>query len=175
MSTPNYKTQPHFDLYATDDTFLIYPYAIDPNTDDFIIDEDGEYMIDYDVEPMFDSDYFNECLDYTDTYLNSKLKFFRIDFKDGYYDGVQTYIEPRYPNDFDPLDWLKYSQYYDPSDLFRSFGYNTYILKRTILAEISLINNKLLPELARRFDFDKLGIYAQFSNGETIYIKENNK
>ena len=171
MSTPNYKTQPHFNLYATEDTFLIYPYAIDPNTEDYLLDENGEYIIDYDAEPMFDSDYFNKCLDYTDNKLNSKLAFFRIDFEDGYYCGVQTYIQPKY-QDFDPLDWLKYPQYYDPSDLFREFGYNTYILKRKINKEISLINNKLLPELAKMYHFDKMHIYAQFSNGETIYVKE---
>ena len=171
MSTPNYKTQPFFNLYANDHSFLIYPYAVDPETDDFLIDEEGEYVVDYDSEPMFDSDYFNECLDYTDNNLNSKLSFFRIDFEDGYYSGVQTYITPKY-QDFDPLDYLKYPQYYNPSDLFRDFGYNSYILKRKLNAEINLINNKLLPQLKREFLFDKLSIYAQFSNGETIYTKE---
>ena len=170
MSTPNFRTQPQFDLYATDDTFLIYPYVIDPNTDDFLIDEDGNYLIDYDAEPMFDSDYFNECLNYTDTYLNSKLDFFRIDFKDGHYSGVQTYIQPKY-QDFDPLDWLKYPQYYDNSDLFKEFGHNTYILKRKINKEISLINNKLLPELAKMYFFFKIKCVGFFSNGEAIYEK----
>lgn len=170
MSTPNFKTQQYFDLYVTDD-FLIYPYRIDPNTDDFVLDDNGEPIIDYDGEPMFDSDYFNTCVEYTNHNLNSKLTFFRIDFKDGYYSGVQTFIEPKYPNDLDALDYLKYPQYYDPQQLFRDFGYNTYILKRKIQAEINLINNKLLPQLKRAFLFDKLSIYAQFSNGETIYEK----
>ena len=42
------------------------------------------------------------------------------------------------------------------------------------LAEIKHINNDLLPELANMYNFDKLHIVAQFSNGETIYAKENN-
>lgn len=169
MSTPNFKTQQHFDLYVTDN-FLIYPCTIDPKTNDYLLDEDGEYLIDYEANPMFDSDYFNECLNYTNTNLNSKLTFFRIDFEDGYYSGVQTYIQPK-RQDFDPLDYLQYPQYYDNSQLFRDFGYNTYILKRKLNAEINLINNKLLPQLKREFLFDKLSIYAQFSNGETIYEK----
>ena len=171
MSTPNYKTQPFFNLYANDHSFLIYPYAIDPNTDDYLLDDNGDYVIDYDAEPMFDSDYFNVCLDYTNKHLNSKLAFFTITFEDGHYSGVQTYITPKY-QDFDPLDYLQYPQYYDPQQLFRDFGYNTYILKRKIQAEINLINNKLLPQLHNTFLFDKLHIYAQFSNGETIYTKE---
>lgn len=174
MSTPNYKTQPFFNLYANDHSFLIYPFAIDPETDDYLLDEDGEYVIDYDSEPMFDSDYFNECLEYTDNKLNSKLAFFTISFEDGHYTGVQTYIEPKHPNDFDALDFLAHPQYYNPQELFAEFGYNTYILKRKILAEIKHINNDLLPELAKMYNFDKLHIVAQFSNGETIYSKENN-
>ena len=171
MSTSNYKTQPFFNLYANDQSFLIYPFAIDPNTDDYLLDEDGDYVVDYDAEPMFDNDYFNECLDYTYNKLNSKLAFFAIEFKDGYYSGIQTYIAPKYPNDFDPIDYLQYPQYYDPQQLFKEFGYNTYILKRKINKEISLINNKLLPQLHDTFLFEKLNIYAQFSNGETIYEK----
>lgn len=171
MSTPNYKTQPFFNLYANDQSFLIYPYAIDPNTDDFLIDESGEYIINYDAEPFFDSDYFNTCVDYTNRNLNSQLSFFTISFDDGYYSGVQTYILPKH-QDFDPIDYLQNPQYYDPQQLFKDFGYNTYILKRKINKEISLINNKLLPQLRKEFLFDKLHIYAQFSNGETIYTKE---
>jgi uncharacterized protein YqgQ len=172
MSTPNYITQPFFNLYANEHSFLIYPYAIDPETDDFLIDENGEYVVDYDADPIFDYSYFEDCKDYTDEKLNSKLAFFRISFEDGYYSGIQTFIEPKYPNDLDALDYMQYPQYYDSQQLFKDFGYNTYILKRKIQAEINLINNKLLPQLKKEFLFDKLGIYAQFSNGETIYIKE---
>lgn len=171
MSTPNFISQSLFQLYATNN-FLSYPYKIDPNTDDYILDENDEPQIDYDAEPYFDYSYFKECVNYTDTELNSKLVFFDIGFEDGHYQGVQTYIEPKYPNDFDPLDWLKYPQYYDPKQLFKEFGYNTYILKRKILKEIDFINNVLLPRLAYNYGFEKLFVIAQFSNGETIYSKE---
>ena len=163
MSTPNYKKQPFFDLYATEDTFLEYPYALDPNTDD--------YLIDYDAEPYFDEVLFQECKNYTDK-LNARLDFFNIDFEDGYYTGIQTFMNPQ-TSDFDALDFLKYPQYYDKSELFNEWGVNSYILKRQILKEIKFINNKLLPELASMFSFDKLNIVAQFSNGETMYAKAN--
>jgi uncharacterized protein YqgQ len=170
MSTPNFKTQSLFDLYVTDN-FLIYPYPLDPNTDDYLLDENGNYIINYDIEPFFDHSYFDECKNYTDNKLNSKLRFFTISFEDGYYSGIQTFIKPKHPNDFDALDWLKYPQYYDNSQLFKDFGYNTYILKRKILAEINLINNKLLPQLKEHYLFDKICCVGIFSNGEAIYEK----
>lgn len=169
MSTPNFKTQPIFPLYATNN-FLTYPYVIDDN-DDFITDENGEYVIDYDAEPYFNNSYFDECVEFTEREINSQLSFFRVDFEDGHYTGVQTYINPKYPNDFDTLDWLHNPQYYDNSDLYRQFGYNTYVLKRKINKEIKLITRDLLPHLAHSYGFDRLGIVAQFSNGETFYEK----
>ena len=170
MSTPNFKKQSLFDLYATD-AFLEYPYKQDDN-DDFVLDENGDYQIDYDDEPYFNDILFQECKEYADK-LNARLDFFNIDFADGYWEGIQTYINPQ-TSDFDALDFLAHPQYYDTSDLFSEFGVNSYILKRQILAEIKHINNDLLPELAQMYNFDKLHIVAQFSNGETIYAKENN-
>ena len=156
MSTPNFKKQSLFDLYATNDAFLEYPYKLD----------------DYDDEPYFDDILFQESKEYADKF-NARLDFFNIDFADGYWEGIQTYINPQ-TSDFDALDFLAHPQYYNTSDLFAEFGVNSYILKRQILAEIKHINNDLLPELAQMYNFDKLHIVAQFSNGETIYAKENN-
>lgn len=169
MSTPNFKTQRDFDLYVTDN-FLQYPYELDEN-DDFVLDTKGNPIINYDEEPFFDYSYFDECKNYTDDNLNSKLVFFTISFEDGYYSGIQTFIETKHPNDFDALDFLAHPQYYDSQELFAEFGYNTYILKRKILAEIKHINNDLLPELARMYNFDKLVCVGIFSNGEAIYEK----
>ena len=170
MSTPNFKKQSLFDLYATNN-FLQYQYKLDDN-DDFVLDENGDYVIDYDAEPYFDHLLFNECKEYADK-LNARLDFFNIDFADGYYYGIQTIIETDC-YDFDALDFLEYPQYYNKSDLFSEFGVNSYILKRQILAEIKHINTDLLPELASMYNSDKLHIVAQFWNGETIYAKENN-
>lgn len=161
MSTPNFKKQSLFELYATNN-FLIYPHLVDDN-DDFVLDDNGDYVIDYDY------DYFQECKNYTDK-LNARLDFFNIDFKDGYYEGIQTFIEPQ-TADFDALDFLQNPQYYDKSTLFADFGVNSYILKRQILKEIKHINNDLLPELRQHFGFDHLNVVGQFSNGETIYAK----
>lgn len=169
MSTPNFKTQRDFDLYVTD-TFLQYPYELDEN-DDFVLDCNGNPIINYDTNPFFDYSYFEECKNYTDNNLNSKLAFFTISFENGYYSGIQTFIEPKYPNDFNALDFLEYPQYYDNSQLFKDFGYNTHILKRKILAEIKLINTKLLPQLKQHYFFDKIKCVGIFSNGEAIYEK----
>lgn len=167
MSTPNFKTQTEFDLYVTDN-FVVYPYELDEN-DDFILDDNGDPIINYDVEPFFDYSYFEECKKYTDK-LNARLDFFNIDFEDGHYTGIQTYINSQ-TSEFDALDFLENPQYYNPSELFAEFGYNTYILKRKILAEIKHINNDLLPELAKMYNFDKIKCVGIFSNGEAIYEK----
>lgn len=169
MSTPNFETQTEFDLYVTDN-FVVYPYELDEN-DDFVLDNNGDPIINYDVEPFFDYSYFEECKNFTNNNLNSKLKFFTISFADGYYSGIQTFITPKKPNDFNALDFLEYPHYYDNSQLFREFGCNTYILKRKILAEIKLINNKLLPQLKENYFFDKIKCVGIFSNGEAIYEK----
>jgi hypothetical protein len=169
MSTPNFKTQSLFDLYVTNN-FVVYPYAIDEN-DDYLLDENGDYIIDYDATPYFDYSYFEDCKNYTDNYLNSKLRFFTISFEDGHYSGIQTFIEPKQPNDFDALDFLEYPQYYYTKELFAQFGYNTYILKRKILKEINLINKTLLPQLKAHYFFDKICCVGIFSNGEAIYEK----
>lgn len=167
MSTPNFKTQQYFNLYVTDN-FLQYPYELDEN-DDFVLDDKGNPIIDYDVDPFFDYSYFEECKKYTDK-LNARLDFFNIDFEDGRYRGVQTYINPQ-TSDFDALDFLENPQYYDTKELFSEFGVNSYILKRQILGEIKHINNDLLPELARIYNFDKIVCVGIFSNGEAIYEK----
>jgi uncharacterized protein YqgQ len=169
MSTPNFKTQSLFDLYVTDN-FVVYPYELDEN-DDFVLDDKGNPIINYDIEPFFDHSYFNDCKKYTDNNLNSKLSFFTIEFEDGHYTGIQTFITPKNHNDFDAFDYLNYPQYYDPQQLFAQFGYNTYILKRKILAEINLINDKLLPQLKEHYFFDKICCVGIFSNGEAIYEK----
>lgn len=169
MSTPNYKKQRIFDLYATEDSFLVYPYETDDN-DDCVLDENGNYLLDFDAEPYFDYNYFEQCENYTKTALNRQLKFFKITFEDGYYAGVQTIIKPKNDN-FDALDFLQHPQYYDNSELFSQFGVNTYILKKQIAKEINNINNDLLPELAKTFGFNHLKVVAQFSNGETMYEK----
>ena len=169
MATANFATQEYFDLYATEG-FWIYPNMLDDN-DDYILDQNGAPVIDYDAEPYFDDDEFQRCKEYADK-LNAHLDFFNIDFESGYYNGIQTFINPQ-TSDFDALDFLDDPTYYNKSDLFAEFGVNSYILKLKILKEIKFINEKLLPELARMFSLSKLNIVAQFSNGETMYAKAN--
>lgn len=167
MSTPNFKTQRDFDLYVTNN-FVVYPYELDEN-DDFVLDDKGNPIINYDMEAYFDYSYFEECKNYTDK-LNARLDFFNIDFEDGHYTGIQTYINPQ-TSEFDAFDFLDNPQYYDTKELFAEFGVNSYILKRKILAEIKHINDDLLPELAKMYNFDKIVCVDIFSNGEAIYEK----
>lgn len=147
MSTPNFKTQQLFNLYAATMSYE---------------DEDGE--------EYFDDFLYENASDFIDT-LNDRLKFFTITLEGGYYSGVQTYIKPNtinYSSNYTAADILDCYEYFDGSEVFNYHGVTKYILKRQILAEIKKINNQLLP-LLRDYTFRHYAETARFSNGEAVY------
>lgn len=149
MATANFKTQKHFDLYASE---MIYN----------LLDDDGNETEEYE----FDDALYEETKDFIDT-LNKQLKYFKIRLQDGYYAGVQTIVDDIDPY-YDLIDFLNYPNDYDGKCLHSHFGYNKYILTRMLKREINLINNTLLPQL-KDYNFEHLRVVGRFSNGETIY------
>ena len=152
MSTSNFKTQKYFDLYVSNMTCEM-------------LDENGEPTSEYD----FDEYLFEETQEFVDK-LNEKLDLFQITLESGYYDGVQTIVND-IDSYYDLIDFMEYPNDYDGQCIYRYFGYNKHILMLKIKKEINYINNILLPQL-KDYCFDKYGSYAQFSNGETWYVKE---
>lgn len=89
--------------------------------------------------------------------LNDDLIFHSLEFKSGYYDGVQLYVkEMENPHDLDNED-CKY--YYD---MYRSQAIRKYE------AEIRKIN-KWMEKVAVEYGWRKLHCLGVFSNGEAIY------
>lgn len=95
--------------------------------------------------------------------LNEDLLFHTVSLKDGYYYGVQIYIEEKYEHEEDFSDWT--------NDDFRYYfdNYRSKIVPK-YMPEIRKIN-RWLDKIAKDFGMDKLGITAVFSNGETIYTR----
>ena len=152
MSTPNFKTQDDFKLYASN---MLYD----------ILDENYEPTGEYD----FDEVLCDATQSFIDDVLNKQLEFFDITLESGYYGGVQSYVVPRtiYYGD-DSYDFLYYYEDYDGKDIYKEFGYNKHVLKQKILKEIKFINEKLLPQL-EEYTFEQIECVAIFSNGEAVY------
>ena len=95
--------------------------------------------------------------------LNENLLFHTVLLKDGYYDGVQIYIEEKYEHEEDFSDWT--------NDDFRYYfdNYRSKIIPK-YMPEIRKIN-RWLDKIVKDFGMDKLGITAVFSNEETMYTR----
>jgi hypothetical protein len=149
MATSNFLTQRNFDLYAAD--FSLPVYAQDENGEEI----EGE-IVDY----YFDEDFYDEAEKAVEA-LNSSLKFYKIELRDGYYSGVQTVINSDEAPDL---------AYYTGAECFQEYGVNRYILQRMMNAEKTRINRDLLPRL-KEYGFEKFAVYARFNNGETWYTR----
>lgn len=139
MSTPNFHNMENFDLFVK-----VY-------------------------EPEEDSDRFEEMFFYEDIFegydgfkdvmeeFSDNLTFHKIDFKSGYYEGIQLYVEElENPHDLDNEDCRYYY------DMCRSQAVRKYE------AEIRKIN-KWMEKVATEYGWMKLHCVGIFSNGEAIY------
>ena len=139
MSTPNFYTQNNFDLY-------IKAYEPEEDYDEF------EAEIFYD--DIFNGwDGFKEVMEN----FNDTLTFHHLEFKSGYYSGVQLYVEEmENPYELDNDDCRYYY------DMCRSQAIRKYD------AEIRKIN-KWMEKTATEHGWKKLNCLGIFSNGEAIY------
>lgn len=151
MATSNFLYQENFDLWAVDFSIPVYP-----------LDERGEEMTDKDPVDYFTDNYAVEEAEKKINEANKQLKFYRLSLRDGYYAGTQIEVN----GDDAPDEWWIDSKYFD----FNEYGVNRYILRRMLKAEQRRINEKILP-LFKSIGFEKYGISARFSNGETWYSK----
>lgn len=153
MSAPNFKYQEDFDLWAADFSIPLYP--IDEETGE---EDENAAPVDY----LFDNYEYDRAAEKVDE-LNKTLKFYKLQLCDGYYAGTQICIDDsEAPDDY-------YFKYYS-RDAVADFGVNSYILRRMLNAERKRINNIILP-IFKEYGFDKYGITARFSNGETWYSR----
>lgn len=165
MATSNFRKQNNFPLYAT--TFFDGFYYTDEETGEEMYFEDG--ICDYKTAKE-DLEEFNDG-----------LKFYRLTFEDGYYEGTQIILEDSRavedgyetnPIHYTAEEWKEarknekdsYGRYYDYKQPYSVQKRLEQQEKRKIL---EFINEVLKP----KYDFEEYKIIGQFSNGETFYKK----
>lgn len=178
MSCPNFETQENFKLFLWDferpNDEVLNENILETNDEVTSIEDITESMRDEYAESMYNW----ECSDIIDNFsetvndilhtLKRELQFFEITLKDGYYCGLQFYVEEtgnmRYI-DVENVDNEETRYYYDmcKSEFLRKYN-----------SEINFINKKLLPKLAKFFSFEEYYCGGVFSNGEALYYKVEN-
>lgn len=172
MSTSNFWSQKNFPLYA----------LMDDNYYEKRCDECGEYFeMDEEVCPLCGSELtevFNDFLYDDDVDLikqdledkiNSKLTFFDVIIKCGYYEGIQLYVKESYYADIcgfdvDEIDNPNVDNE-DTKDYFDLCRSKCIIKFKREYKKLL----KMLDDFAKEHGMYKLSVYAIFSNGETWY------
>ena len=139
MSTPNFYNQDNFNLFVK-----VYEPEEEYN-------ETEAYFFYEDIYEGYDG--FKEVMEN----FSDDLTFHSLEFKSGYYDGVQIFAEEKEnPHELDNEDCRYYF------DMCRSQAVRKYD------AEIRKIN-KWMEKVATEYGWRKLNCLGVFSNGEAIY------
>lgn len=166
MSAPNFHTMDCIDLYVMGD-YDICRYYIGEE------DEDGNEIKEYSMSDidcawdLFTQD-LKDGIQYAIDNLNSKLKWFKVELKDGYYSGVQIYADTDWCDFYERSYFVKENYIWDDEACEEEFGLSREKTKEMIEAEIETINQWLENE-ATDYGFRKLVCDCVFSNGEAIY------
>ena len=135
MATNNFYTMAKFDLWVMD----------------------TESFDKFDFE--FDFNYAVEVMEKEIEEINENLLFHEISVKDGYYTGLQFYVEAMH--ELDKYDYDNEDCYYY-FDMCKSAAYRKY------QAEINKINREL-KRIGKHLGMMQLEKLGSFSNGEAIY------
>lgn len=180
MSTPNFQTQRNFKLFLWD-----YNRPTDEEIDKILIEDNG-----FEKEEITDSIRQNYCDAQYDSEVNDivsefsymlkeitrkrPLQFFNIVLKDGYYCGVQFFVE----HDTSCSWFTDLLNSYSLEDITnedtKEYGMCHSEFIRKYKSEINYINKKVMPKLAKYFGFEEYTCVGIFSNGEAIYSKVTN-
>lgn len=137
MGTCNYISQKDFDLYITEE----------------VGNETYE-----ELELIY-----NEAK-WLATSLNNELTFYKIIITEGYYVGLQTFIQG--------TEWQIQTEHFEELNnegCHYYFGMCRSEAIRKHNAEVNKINKKLLPLFEKELGFDHIKCVGVFSNGEAIY------
>lgn len=178
MSCSNFETQENFKLFLWDfkrpSDEVLNENILEIDEDVTSIEDITKRMRDEYAESIYEREYrdiidnFSETIDDILHTLKRELQFFEVTLKDGYYYGLQFYVEEtgdmRYI-DVEDVDNEETRYYYDmcKSEFLRKYN-----------SEINFINKKLLPKLAKFFSFEEYYCGGVFSNGEALYYKVEN-
>lgn len=176
MSTPNFYTQRNFKLYVqsfepmtmeeyeaeefSNDEYY-YPEYLSAQSDSrkkYILEKSYNKTMTFWNEEFYSDivngyDGFKELMEE----FNNCLMFHEVQFKSGYYDGIQLYVEEKEnPHKLDNDDCRYYY------DMCRSKAIRKYE------AEIRKIN-RFMNKVATQYGWKELVCLGVFSNGEAIY------
>jgi len=158
MSTPNFRTQANFPLYVFDESLTRDEVieVLEANDEEitesninrwygYLIEDRAQFFID-DIQPELDK-------------INNSLNFFKIILRDGYYTGIQLYIEST--TEYNYAD-------YDNDETRYEFDLCLSQFKRKYAAEANKIGRHM-KKLAVDYGMIHLNCIGIFSNGEAIY------
>lgn len=184
MSCPNFETQKNFNLYLWDftrpndeilnDNIIHSEYFEDvTNVSDItesMRDEYAESMYNWECRDIIDN--FSSTVNDILHTFKRELQFFEITLKDGYYCGLQFYVEEKgYLKDYICTDNIEEDVTNEDTKYYFDMCKSEFI--RKYYSEINFINKKLLPKLAKFFNFEEYYCGGIFSNGEAVYFKAN--
>lgn len=175
MSTPNFYNQRNFNLYVKSfEAISLEDYEAEEfQYDDYLYpqweeadDEDKADILEESYNHcmhIWEEDFYRDIYDGWDGFkklmenFNDELTFHELQFKSGYYVGVQIYVEEKEnPHELDNEDCRYYY------DMCRSVAIRKYD------AEIRKIN-KWMDKVATEYGWRKLNCIGIFSNGEAVY------
>ena len=178
MSCPNFETQENFKLFLWDferpTDEVLNENILEIDEDITSIEDITESMRNEYAESIYEREYrdivdnFSETVNNILHTLKRELQFFKITLKDGYYCGLQFYVEEIGDMAYIDVENVNNEEtryYYDmcKSEFLRKYN-----------SEINFINKKLLPKLAKFFSFEEYYCGGMFSNGEALYYKVEN-
>ena len=178
MSCPNFETQENFKLFLWDferpTDEVLNENILEIDEDITSIEDITESMRNEYAESIYEREYRDIVDNFSETVhdilhtLKRELQFFEITLKDGYYCGLQFYVEETGNMRYicvEDVDNEETRYYYDmcKSEFLRKYN-----------SEINFINKKLLPKLAKFFSFEEYYCRGTFSNGEALYYKVEN-
>ena len=163
MATGNFKSMENFPLIVAEDEYI----KICPECG-LAQDSENEKCEDCGCDLTFTEAVYDEVVmqdicsmmeDFAKG-INEKQGFFTATVESGYYSGLQFYIKDNY---YDVEKWTNDDAQYE-------FGCcRSEMLRRYKVAENTV--NRELRRAKKELGLKELGIYARFSNGETIYTE----
>ena len=183
MSCPNFETQENFKLFLWDferptDEYL-NENILEIDEDITSIEDITESMRDEYAESIYEREYRDIVDNFSETVhdilhtLKRELNFFEVTLKDGYYYGLQFYVEETgYLKDYICTGNIEENVTNEDTRYYYDMCKSEFL--RKYYSEINFINKKLLPKLAKFFGFEEYYCGGIFSNGEALYYKVEN-
>lgn len=185
MSCPNFSTQDDYPLFLWDfemsdeqlDECVKERAEID-EIDIENVDRDEEYQIQSEWAYQDQRECFKDTVNNVLKIYGRELQFLKLKLKDGYYGGLQFYVEPNteYSSNkyfFDmyymELDYI--TENVTNEDTRYCFDMCRSEFIRKYKSEVNFIAKKLMPKVASMTGFEQYSCMGIFSNGEAVYTK----